>query len=51
MSAKKRTWTAAEIAKLPEAEYDKHRDEIMAALKEGRIERPPYRTSVRLGDR
>lgn len=35
--AKKRTWTAAEIAELSLDEYEKHREELMEALKEGRI--------------
>ncbi len=37
--AKKRTWTREKIAALTPEEYQRHRDEILEAVADGRIER------------
>ncbi len=42
----KRTWAESQIAKMSPDEYSKNRDEIMEALREGRIQRD---RSVQLG--
>lgn len=39
MTTKARTWTDVEIAKLSDAEYEKHSEEIDAAVVAGRVKK------------